>query len=67
MEEALNDPPASPMEMEGVDEQEQQKEEKEKRDSTFIWDIGLDKEQDMEDFDWSFQDPNYQKPWGGGV
>ena len=69
MEEALDNPP--PMEMDWVERQEQQDQEKkmeeqlqkEKGDSTFIQDIGLDEEQEMElDLNCSFQDSDYQEP-----
>ena len=60
MEEALENP--LPMEIEGIEEQEQQEKEKKKGDSTFIQDIGLGKEQEMElDLNCSFQDPDYQE------
>ena len=55
MEEALDDP--LPFEVERVEEQE-----KEKKDSTFIWYMGLEEEQEMElDLNCSFQDPDYQE------
>ena len=55
LEEALDDPP--PLEME-----EQELQEKGKKDSTFIWDIGLEEEQEMEmDLNCSFQDPDYKE------
>ena len=56
MEEALDNPP--PMEMERVEEQKQGEKEV---DSTFIRDMGLDKEQEMEPVDCSFPDPVYQE------
>ena len=50
MEEALE-------EVEKVEEQERKK-----KDSTFIWDIGLEEEQEMEmDLNCSFQDPDYKE------
>merc|ERR1711954_462183 len=55
LEEALDDP--LPLEVERVEEQE-----KEKKDSTFIWDIGLEEKQEMEmDLNCSFQDPDYKE------
>ena len=51
LEKTLNNPPT--LAMEGMEEQEQQK------DSTFIWDMGLEKEMEL-DLDCSFQDPDYQ-------
>ena len=56
MEEALDNP--LPLEMEGMEEQDQ----KEKKNSTFIQDMGLEEEQEMElDLKCSFQDPDYQE------
>ena len=49
------------MEIEGVEGQQQG--EKEKVNSTFIKDMGLDEEQEMEPVDCSFEDPDYQEPW----
>ena len=40
MEEALNDPPPL-VEVEGVEEQQKEEKKREKRDSAFIWDMGL--------------------------
>ena len=48
------------MEIEGVEGQQQG--EKEKVNSTFIKDMGLDEEQEMEPVDCSFEDPDYQEP-----